>query len=591
MSAESDLAARLAAVADAERRGELLTAVDLAEQGLEEHPGATELRYRAVLSLARAGSTEQAAKRFEEYGLREVGTEDVLALEARIAKDVALAAPGDRRRVLALRSAALYAKAFDATGGYYPAINAATLMLVGGNAEASRTLARTALERLHESGEAGYFAAATEAEAQLLLGDARAAERSLERAAKLHGGDYGAVATTRRQLRLVCEHAGTDPAILAVLAGPRVLHYCGHRISRDGSGPFRAEDEPAVAASIRAELDRLPPAYAYGSLASGADILTAEAVLDRGAELHLVLPFAEDEFVAASVADSGGDWVPRYERCRAAATRVTYATEDAFLDDDVLYRYGSELAMGLALLRARFLDAEALQLAVWDGQPARGGAGTAVDVAAWAESGRPAAVVPLPGGASPTALAAAPIGAAQGRVVRAMLFADVRGFSKLGDAQLPRFNAHVLGALAEALGHHDEHVCFRNTWGDGVYVVMTDAVAAAACALDLQAAMDALDLAALGLPEHLALRLGAHVGPVFELRDPILGVESFIGSQVSRTARIEPVTPAGTVYVTEPFAAALELAQAPFSCDYVGHMPAAKDFGRLRMYRLRGPGS
>ena len=33
--------------------------------------------------------------------------------------------------------------------------------------------------------------------------------------------------------------------------------------------------------------------------------------------------------------------------------------------------------------------------------------------------------------------------------------------------------------------------------------------------------------------------------------------------------------------------AALELAGAPFACDYVGHMPAAKDFGRLRMYRLR----
>jgi class 3 adenylate cyclase len=100
--------------------------------------------------------------------------------------------------------------------------------------------------------------------------------------------------------------------------------------------------------------------------------------------------------------------------------------------------------------------------------------------------------------------------------------------------------------------------------------------------------MSRLDLATTGLPEHLALRLGGHVGPVFELLDPVLGVPSFGGSQVSRTARIEPVTPAGTVYVTEPFAAALELADAPFACDYVGHMPAAKDFGRLRMYRLRG---
>jgi adenylate cyclase len=62
----------------------------------------------------------------------------------------------------------------------------------------------------------------------------------------------------------------------------------------------------------------------------------------------------------------------------------------------------------------------------------------------------------------------------------------------------------------------------------------------------------------------------------------------FMGSHVSRTARIEPVTPAAAVYVTEPFAAALMLEREHgFACDYVGHMPAAKDYGRLRMYRLR----
>ena len=61
-----------------------------------------------------------------------------------------------------------------------------------------------------------------------------------------------------------------------------------------------------------------------------------------------------------------------------------------------------------------------------------------------------------------------------------------------------------------------------------------------------------------------------------------------MGSHVSRTARIEPVTPPAEVYVTEPFAAALVLSgHDRLACDYVGHMPAAKDFGQLRMYRLR----
>ena len=96
----------------------------------------------------------------------------------------------------------------------------------------------------------------------------------------------------------------------------------------------------------------------HAALASGGDILWAEALLESGAELHVVLPFARGEFLETSVAPAGRGWVERFERCVSAATAVSYATEDAYLDDDVLYRYGSELAMGLALLRARYLEAD-----------------------------------------------------------------------------------------------------------------------------------------------------------------------------------------------------------------------------------------
>ena len=41
-------------------------------------------------------------------------------------------------------------------------------------------------------------------------------------------------------------------------------------------------------------------------------------------------------------------------------------------------------------------------------------------------------------------------------------------------------------------------------------------------------------------------------------------------------------------YLMSAFAAALLLdGRDELACDYVGHMPAAKDWGRLRMYRLR----
>jgi hypothetical protein len=571
----------------AERGGELLAAVDLAERGLAEHPGDVWLAHRAVLALARAGSTAEAARRFEAYGLGEREEEDVAALRARIAKDVALAETGPARARAAARSAELYGAIFARTGGYYPGVNAATLSLLAGDAATARSLAADVLDRLAADGDDSYYAAATEAEAQLLLGRPDAARAAVIRAAALHGGDYGAVATTRRQLRLVCDAVGVDAAVLSALAGPAVAHFCGHRIAARGTdGRFPAAQEESVARAIADELDRRPVGIAYGSLASGADILWAEALLERGCELNVQLPFVRAEFVRTSVASSGAGWVERFERCLSASATVGYATDDAFLGDDVLYRYGSELSMGLALLRARFLDAEVRQLAVWDGRAARGGAGTAIDVATWRRGGHPTTVIDT-GGAHEREEPRAAVATSSSRVVRALLFGDMKGFSRLTDEQLPRFAEAVLRAFAAVLARHRD-VCSQNTWGDGLFVVLASAERAADCALELQAAMGAIDMAAAGLPPELSLRLSAHVGPVFPVRDPVSDALTFLGSHVSRTARIEPVTPPRAVYVTEPFAAALELAgRDDLACDYVGHMPTAKDYGRLRMYRLR----
>jgi class 3 adenylate cyclase len=576
-------------VRDAERRGELLAAFDLAEQGLEHHPHDLVLKHGAVLALARAGSTEEAARRFDEYGLAGSEQEDVAALQARIAKDRALAVGGSRRRELAGRSADLYGAIYRRTGGYYPAINEATLRLVAGDRERASELAEEVLRLVREPAEENYYAAASKAEAELLLGDLDEAAATLEHTAQLHAGDHGALATTRRQLLTICEAASLDSAILDPLRGPEVVHFCGHRLAGLlEAGRFPSHREADVAARISEEVERYQPAYAYGALAGGSDILWAEALLEHGVQLHVVLPFAREEFVRSSVAPSGDTWVKRFERCIEAATSVAYATEDAYLGDDVLYRYGAELAMGLALLRARYLASDARQLAVWDGRPALGDAGTAIDIEAWRHTGWPVSVVSVqPEAEAPQPTAPARLARSAPRVVRSILFADVRGFSKLTDEQLPRFNERVIGAFANVLARHGGLVLYRNTWGDALYVVLADATSAAACASDLQQAMSAIDLQDAGLPTDLALRLGGHLGPVFATRDPVRDVPAFIGSHVSRTARIEPVTPPGAIYVTEPFAAALVLAgRDEFPCEYVGHMPAAKDYGRLRMYRL-----
>ena len=632
----------LSSVLDAERRGELLLAFDLVERALVEYPGDVELQYRAVLSLARSGSTNEAARRFEDYELGAVGDEDTESLSARITKDAALAAEGGLRQQLARRAALEYRTIYDHTGGYYPAVNAATLLFLAGDRDDATVLADATLQAVADSGEDSYYSLATQAEAHLLLGDVEQAKTALELAARANAGDFGALATTRRQLRMICLAAGIDTDILAAVAGPAVVHFCGHRISDNEDAPFRADDEQVVARAIAEAVEQHNIGFAYGSLASGADILFAEAFLARDVELHIVLPFAREEFIECSVAPSGADWVERFTRCIDQASSVTYGTVDAYLDDDVLYKYCSEIAIGLTLVRARYLDAEVHQFAVWDGKPARGEAGTAIDVALWKRAGHAVTIVAPtvadPVRTDPLALAATPAAAALDdahrssatpaaattvtiddpfagltsaltgsrtgsgagkaaapistplprRVVRAMLFADVRGFSKLTDEQLPVFAEHVFASFAAVLDHHRAVVEYSNTWGDALYAVISDAVSAAACALDLQDAVERLDPESVGLPAELALRLGGHVGPIFPVIDPILNRQSFVGAHVNRTARIEPVTPPGAVYVTSPFAAALELAGGhSFACDYVGQRPAAKDFGVLRMYRLR----
>ena len=128
-----------------ERRGELLAAYDIANRGLEQHPEDVDLAYRAVLALARTGSTTEAERRFVELDLTEVDTEDVAALWARILKDRALAASGDERRPLAEAAAVAYQRIADQNGAYFPAINAATLQLVAGDPATARALASEAL--------------------------------------------------------------------------------------------------------------------------------------------------------------------------------------------------------------------------------------------------------------------------------------------------------------------------------------------------------------------------------------------------------------------------------------------------------------
>lgn len=568
-------------------RGDFIAAYDATVSAIADGDDSEDLRHVQILSLARIGDTERAMALFDEHGLARSADPHKRAAGARLLKDRAVALPpGDERdRALGVAFEAYHA-VFRESGDSFPGINAATLASLSGKEEDARRIAETLLEDSKVAAAEDYYMAATRAEALLVLGRTGEAIEALAAPPIAATGDHSARSSSRRQLAMIADHLGLGAdvrgALLEPLTPPAVVHFAGHMFAAD---PGR---EDALRREIDRVLDEEQAGFSYGALACGADIMFAEALLARDAELHVVLPFAETDFIAQSVLPGGDSWLPRFHACLERATSVTFATGIGFFGDPAQYGYSSRIAMGLARLRAEHLHAPSVQIVLWDGAAASGPAGTGADVDCWrAAGGRSRAVVP---GAIDRALVrpAPRYDGRYERVLAAILFTDFVGFSKLPEDALPFFWDGVMRCVAEVLDEHEGEVACRNSWGDALYAVTGSAPAAAEIALELQSRLARFDYSALGLDGSGGMRIGAHYGSAYRTIDHITGRTTFYGTEVSRAARIEPVTPPGAVFVTEPLAAILALeARDRFVCRYVGRIALAKNYGDYPMYRLQ----
>jgi class 3 adenylate cyclase len=579
----SDAAARAKA---ALARGDLIAAYDLASSAIAAGDESSAVRHQQVLALARMGDTDRAMEHFRLHALDRSSNAHERAIGARLLKDRALAQPDGEARRSALRAAFdAYHAIYLESGDSFPGINAATLALLAGEEAQARRLAEALLDDPQVAAAGDYYLAATKAEALLILGRTGEIEAVLRSPAVAESGDHGARSTTRRQLAMIARFLGLDEdaraALLAPLSPPRVAHYSGHMFAADADAEARLRTE------IDALLEAEQVGFAYGALACGSDLIVAEAVLARGAELHVVLPFEEEDFLAQSVRPGGEAWLARYRSCLDQAASVTTASLMEFFGDPAQYGYGSRMAMGLARLRAHHLGAESIQIAIWDGKASDGPAGTGADVGAWKDQGGRTLVVD-PGAVDRNLTRPPPrVRSEHERMLAAILFTDFAGFSTLAETALPAFWDGVMRQVAEVLDEHDREVVCRNSWGDALYAVTSSAAGAAGIALELQDALARFDYATLGLDGTGGMRVGVHYGPAWRTVDHITGRTTFYGTEVSKAARIEPVTPPGAVFVTEPFAAILALESGDaFACRYVGRIALAKKYGDYPMYRL-----
>lgn len=566
-------------------QGDLLLAFDLAEAAVETGLASPALINKRVLALARMGEIRRALAEADRYGLADRDDEDSVAMRARLLKDLALAEQGETRPAMLQAARDAYRRAHQVDQGYYSAINAATLSRLAGDVDEAHALAGLVLRDPRVTDPQDYYAAASAMEAHLLIERFDSAWKALDRALAFPDADVSKRASTLRQLGSL---SGVLPgetivAMIERLRPPPVLFFAGHLFRADAAGEAR------IRMAIDVALHETQVTAAYGALAAGADILFAEALLDREVPLHVVLPFALDDFIRESVAPFGAEWLARFDRALGRAASVAYASDAAFAGDPDQFAYGNEFAMGLACLRADHLQTEAIQMAVWDDASAGYEGGTAGSVETWRALGRRAVVID-PGPIDRTGTSAglsAPTGNEISRERRALIFTDYAGFSKLDEQTLPIFWTEIMGRVGRIVNAHGGEVLFRNTWGDALYAVVADPIAAAELAMQLKDELGALDPVSVGLPAGGGMRIALHYGPVYRATDAVTGGIGYFGTEVTLTARVEPVTPIGQVYATQSYAALLALtADRSYRTSYVGTVRLAKAFGAIAMHKL-----
>lgn len=539
----ADAAAVLQRARAALDQGNALACYDIVARAAEHGCASDELEYVSLLALANAGSTLAALQRLSRLprALRS-RSEDWLALEGRLYKDLALRG-GPEASANFRRAAEAYLAAYGRTTGAFSGINAATTTLLGGDANAARVLAQQVLTDL-DSPEAGteqqrYYRNATEAEGALLLGDTERAERALRAADALLPGNINVRSRTLQQLRRVVAATGLSARTLDALTLPPVVYV------PPPSGPSPAA--PPAAAAV-----------AYVGITVPRELEAAEALLDRGWRVHAVLAAPRPTMVSRWRTAHGAELSNRLARALDRVHDVSIAQGFLAQEDRWCDAYVASMTLGLSRLAAQRLGCQ------------------------WQSLG------PLP---APYAGAPSPViggNTAFARRFASVIFADFAGFSRLLDEDLPVFWGRFMRAIGEQLAAARGELLFRHTWGDALHLVTATARGAAQAACAIQDCLEELRPTLPGSLSKLELRLSAHYAPVFAGPDPVEGIETYFGTQLSFAARVEPVTPPGLIFVTEAFAAALVL-EAPdaFVLEYAGEVVLAKAYGRSRLFSLR----
>jgi HAD superfamily hydrolase (TIGR01509 family) len=171
----------------------------------------------------------------------------------------------------------------------------------------------------------------------------------------------------------------------------------------------------------------------------------------------------------------------------------------------------------------------------------------------------------------------------------ALLFSDIKGYSKLTPDLLQRFNRLVFPQLAKFLKRRNP-VCI-NTWGDAIYAVFKSPGVAAEAAWELKEYFRRKSwsehMSSVGTPVDFGIRIALHAAPVFFGTDPFTNRPNAFGKNVTHTARIEPIVRLNEIWATASFKTQMELQVTDYALDPIGQRDLVKDWGFAELFLLR----
>ena len=600
--------------------GEAFLAFDMASEGLKKFSHDVRLRQMQALSLAKTGASRTASEILEQ--LRSAGNQDeqTLGLLAQTYKDFWMIATeaGQRRRHLKL-SFELYTQAYRRNGGYRSGLHAAAMGMIYGEKNIACQIARevahmcrSALTHPDLQSFDPYPLQATLAEASLILGDIAAAAEQYQSSSASAGHNWFVVNRTRAQARLLLKHTGRKENELdRCFTLPQIAVCSGHMFDkperRKRRFPFGLE--MFVREQMRKKVAELDARIGFSSLACGADMLFAEAILEQGGELNIVLPCNRGDFKAQSVdIIPGSNLAERFDNILARAASITILDDTITSVDPASFEYCNEIVIGQALLKGRFLGLDVVPLAVWDGQGGDGRGGTENFIRFWEQRSTPVEVIRIdqildeiaqrevfpakeqPHGneAEVCVQPATVTGPISPHETKAILFAEIHGLGRLPEQQSPALVHDVLTRVSGLVESSRTPPIVKQTWGSAIHCVFNHVTEAAEFALALQDLVRKTDWTSFGFTTDVHLRIGLHAGPVYPCIDPVSKAQAFLGSHINRTARIDPIAEEGQIYASEAFAALSEVTGTKqYTCDYVGQKQLTRRYDMIPAFIVR----